>query len=123
MFFDAFAKSRCLDTGISKMSIQRDTIRLVKAAQVCKRRAGLIADLTHGYGLDTLLFMETSVTIDADLLSKAMQNANGQTERQLVENALHLFAIQNRQSDVRKYRGKLQWEGDLDELRAAKWSL
>jgi len=65
--------------------------------------------------------METAVTIDNDILNKAMQNAVGQTQRQLVENALRLFALQNRQSEVRKYRGKLQWESNLDELRTAKW--
>jgi hypothetical protein len=47
---------------------------------------------------------------------------NGQTERQLVENALRLFTLQNNQGKARKFRGKLQWEGDLDELRTAKWS-
>ncbi|MCL2834329.1 MAG: type II toxin-antitoxin system VapB family antitoxin [Treponema sp.] len=67
--------------------------------------------------------METSVTIDTDVLDRAMQIANGQTERQLVENALRLFTIQNVQSNARRYRGKLHWEGNLDELRAAKWSL
>jgi Arc/MetJ family transcription regulator len=67
--------------------------------------------------------METAITIDADILDKAMQTAAGQTQRQLVENALRLFATQNRQSEARKYRGKLQWEGNLDELRTAKWSL
>ena len=65
--------------------------------------------------------METVVTIDTDILNKAMQIADGQTQRQLVEDALRLFVLQNRQSKVRKYRGKLQWEADLDELRTAKW--
>jgi Arc/MetJ family transcription regulator len=67
------------------------------------------------------LFMETAVTIDADILNKAMQVAAGQTQRQLVEDALRLFAFQNKQGEARKYRGKLQWEGNLDELRTAKW--
>jgi len=67
--------------------------------------------------------METVVTIDADILNKAMQIAVGQTQRQLVEDALRLFALQNKQGEARKYRGKLQWEGNLDELRLAKWSL
>jgi len=61
-----------------------------------------------------LLPMETAVTIDADILNKAMQTASGQTQRQLVEDALRLFVLQNRQNEVRKYRGKLQWEGSLD---------
>jgi Arc/MetJ family transcription regulator len=66
--------------------------------------------------------METAVTVDVDILDKAMQAAGGQTQRQLVENALRLFAVQNRQAEARKYRGKLQWEGNLDELRTARWS-
>jgi Arc/MetJ family transcription regulator len=67
--------------------------------------------------------METAVTIDTEILDKAMQAAVGQTQRQLVEDALRLFALQNSQNEARKYRGKLQWEGNLDELRTAKWSL
>ena len=65
--------------------------------------------------------METAITVDVDILDKAMQAANGQTQRQLIENALRLFTIQNRQAEARKYRGKLQWEGNLDELRTARW--
>ena len=65
--------------------------------------------------------METAVTIDTDILNRAMQFANGQTQRQLIENALRIFALQNGQGKAREYRGKLQWEGNLDELRKAKW--
>ena len=65
--------------------------------------------------------METAVAIDTDILNKAMQAAGGQTQRQLVEEALRLFSLQKKQSEARRYRGKLQWEGNLDELRAAKW--
>ena len=67
--------------------------------------------------------METAVAIDTDVLNKAMQAAKGQTQRQLVEDALRLFILQKKQGDIRKFRGKLQWEGNLDELRTAKWSL
>lgn len=52
--------------------------------------------------------METVITIDTDILSKAMQNAAGQTQRQLVEDALRLFSLQNGQSEVRKYRERSQ---------------
>jgi hypothetical protein len=56
--------------------------------------------------------METVVIIDTEILNKAMQAAVGQTQRQLVEDALRLFTLQNKQNEVRKYRGKLQWEGN-----------
>lgn len=58
--------------------------------------------------------METAVTVDTELLNNAMLSANGHTQRQLVEDALRFFSEQNKQSQVRKYRGKLQWEGNLD---------
>ena len=67
--------------------------------------------------------METAITINSDLLKKAMQTTNGQSHQQLVEDALRLYVLQNRQSEARKFRGKLNWEGNLDELRTAKWSL
>jgi len=66
--------------------------------------------------------METAVTVDFDILNKAMQATSGQTQRQLIEDALRFYTTQSKQADVRKYRGKLQWEGNLDELRTAKWS-
>ena len=62
---------------------------------------------------------ETVVTIDTDILNKAMYAAEGQTQRQLVENALRNYSMQNGQEKARKYRGKLQWEGNLDEMRTA----
>ena len=74
-----------------------------------------------------LLLMEIAVTIDSEILDKAMQaanvvgDANGQTQRELVENALQLFVMQKRQGEARKYRGKLKWEGNLDEMRTSKW--
>ena len=67
--------------------------------------------------------METAVTIDAELLREAIQVSGGQPQHQLVEEALKLLIMQKKQNVIRKYRGKLRWEGNLDELRAAKWSL
>lgn len=66
--------------------------------------------------------METAITIDAEILNKAMLAAGRQTQRQLVEDALRIITLQKNQGETRKYRGKLQWEGNLDEMRTAKWS-
>jgi Arc/MetJ family transcription regulator len=64
--------------------------------------------------------METQVAIDADLLSEAMQSSGSHTQRQVVEEGLKLILSQNRQAEIRNYRGKLHWEGNLDEMRAAR---
>jgi len=67
--------------------------------------------------------METAIVVDTEILERAMESAEGIPQRLIVEDALRLFTMRNKQDDARKYRGKLQWEGDLDELRTAKWSL
>ena len=68
--------------------------------------------------------METTLTIDTDILNKAMQVSEEQNQHKLVENALRIFTFQYGQSKkIRKYRGKLQWKGNLDEMQAAKCSL
>jgi hypothetical protein len=95
-------------------------VRTLVSVTMRRRKAKTLRFLLK-YGI--LYLMETAITVDVDILNKAMQAASGQTQRQLVEDALCLFAMQNRQAEARKYRGKLQWEGNLDELRTAKWSL
>jgi hypothetical protein len=39
----------------------------------------------------------------------------------IIAGFLRIFALQNRLGEARRYRKKLQWEGNLDELRTAKW--
>ena len=67
--------------------------------------------------------METTITIDTDVLNKAMQATGQQTQRQLIEDALRLYTLQNSQNEARRFRGKLKWEGNLDELRTEQWLL
>ncbi|MDR2535353.1 MAG: type II toxin-antitoxin system VapB family antitoxin [Treponema sp.] len=67
--------------------------------------------------------MDTAITIDADLLDKALLASGTQDRRKLVEEALRNMVDQKKQTDIRKCRGQLHWEGDLDALRRAKWLL
>ena len=67
--------------------------------------------------------MEIAITINADVLNRAMQTAKGQTQRQIVEDALRLFAVKTNQDMAGKCWRNFQLEGNRDELRMAKWSL
>jgi Arc/MetJ family transcription regulator len=67
--------------------------------------------------------METTISVDTGLLTKVMRIFGSQTQRQIVEDALRLYASQGKQADMRKYRGKLHWEGNLEESRQSRWSL
>jgi len=64
--------------------------------------------------------MRTNIEIDDELMEEAMRRAKTKTKRQTVEEALRLLIRVNRQTGIRKLRGKIQWEGNLDELRASR---
>jgi len=46
-----------------------------------------------------------------------MQLSGLQTKKKAIEEGLKLLIQLNRQSQIKKYRGKLHWTGDLDEMR------
>ena len=41
------------------------------------------------------------------------------TKREAVEEGLRLLLRITRQAQIRRYRGKLNWQGDLDTMRSA----
>lgn len=61
--------------------------------------------------------MRTSIVIDDKLMADALRASGQQTEREAVEEGLKALIRLNKQSKIRKLRGKLNWEGDLDKLR------
>ena len=64
--------------------------------------------------------MRTNIEIDDQLMEEAMRRAKTKTKRETVEEALRLLIRVNRQTGIRKFRGKIHWEGNLDELRASR---
>ena len=64
--------------------------------------------------------MRTNIVIDDDLMADALKATGLRTKREAVEQGLKLLVRQNQQQSIRKLRGKLKWEGDLDELRGRK---
>ena len=61
--------------------------------------------------------MRTNIMIDDGLMEQARRLSGLKTKRAIVEEALKLLVQSYEQAQVRNLRGKLQWEGDLDELR------
>jgi Arc/MetJ family transcription regulator len=61
--------------------------------------------------------MRTNIVIDDDLMKEALVVSGMKTKKETVEEALKLFIAQKNQSGIRKLRGKLNWEGDLDTMR------
>jgi len=64
--------------------------------------------------------MRTNIVIDDQLMADALNAAGLKTKKEAVELGLKLLVKRNQQQAIRKLRGKLHWEGDLDEMRGGK---
>jgi len=64
--------------------------------------------------------MRTNIVIDDKLMSEALKVTGLSTKKEAVELGLKLIVRQNKQQAIRKLRGKLKWDGDLDEMRGGK---
>ncbi len=64
--------------------------------------------------------MRTNIVIDDDLMTDAIKATGLSTKKEVVELGLKLLVKRNKQQAIRGLRGKLQWEGDLDEMRGAE---
>jgi Arc/MetJ family transcription regulator len=64
--------------------------------------------------------MRTNIVIDDKLMSDAMKVSGYSTKKEAVEEALKLLVRRSRQQQIRKLRGTVKWEGDLDEMRGGK---
>ena len=59
-----------------------------------------------------------TVALARDLMAMARKITGIATKREVVEEGLKTLIRLNRQEDIRKFRGKLHWEGDLDAMRS-----
>lgn len=64
--------------------------------------------------------MRTNIVINDQLMSSALHASGLRTKREAVEQGLKLLVRQHQQQAIRELRGKLHWEGNLDELRAGR---
>jgi len=61
--------------------------------------------------------MRTNIVIDDKLMKDALRATGLKTKREAVELGLRTLLRLRQQEDIRRYRGKLAWQGDLDTMR------
>jgi len=64
--------------------------------------------------------MRTNIVIDDELMSQVMKLTGLRTKREAVELGLKALLKLKKQESIRNYRGKLDWRGDLDDMRIDK---
>jgi Arc/MetJ family transcription regulator len=67
--------------------------------------------LTHGGN------MRTNIVIDDKLMADALSSSGLQTKKEVVEEALKSLIRLRKQANIRSLRGKLNWDGDLNDMR------
>ena len=64
--------------------------------------------------------MRTNIVIDDRLMRQAMRAAGLSTKRAAVEEGLRLLIKVKGQAGLRRLRGKVDWQGDLGEMRGGR---
>ncbi len=61
--------------------------------------------------------MRTNIDLDDVLMQQALRLSHAKTKKEVVELALHNFVKTLERQQLIALRGKVQWEGDLEEMR------
>ncbi|MDR2214034.1 MAG: type II toxin-antitoxin system VapB family antitoxin [Pseudomonadales bacterium] len=64
--------------------------------------------------------MRSNIAVDDKLMAEALKATGLRTKKETVEQGLKLLVQRSQQQEIRKLRGKVKWEGDLDALRGGK---
>ena len=62
--------------------------------------------------------MRTNIVIDDELMQESLRATGLKTKREAVEEGLRTLVRLQKQADIRKFRGKLNWQGDLKAMRS-----
>lgn len=61
--------------------------------------------------------MRTNIVIDDELMAETLKATGLKTKREAVELGLRTLLRLRKQEEIRAFRGKLPWRGDLDAMR------
>ena len=61
--------------------------------------------------------MRTNIVIDDKLMKETLRLTGLKTKREAVELGLRTVVRLRKQESIRRFRGKLNWQGDLDAMR------
>ena len=61
--------------------------------------------------------MRTNIVIDEKLMNDALKATGLKTKKEVVELGLETLVRLNQQQQIKKLKGKLKWDGDLEAMR------
>jgi Arc/MetJ family transcription regulator len=64
--------------------------------------------------------MRTNIVIDDKLMTDALSVSGLKTKKEAVEEGLKALIRLRKQANIRSLRGKLNWDGDLNDMRTTE---
>lgn len=64
------------------------------------------------------VIMRTNIEIDEKLMDEILQKTSIKTKKEAVDTALREFLRKIKLQELADLRGKIKWEGSLEEMRA-----
>ena len=64
--------------------------------------------------------MRTNIVIDDQLMADALQATGLKTKKEVVEQGLKTLIKLKQQEKIKAFKGKLKWDGDLEEMRSSQ---
>ena len=61
--------------------------------------------------------VRTNIVIDDKLMSDTLKATGLKTKREAVELGLKTLLRLNKQQEIKRLRGRIRWEGDLEKMR------
>ena len=65
--------------------------------------------------------MRTNIIIDDKLIERGMKYTGIRTKTKLVDFALRELILRKKRKEILKLKGKLHWEGNLEEMRSVRF--
>lgn len=67
--------------------------------------------------MESVHTMRTNVVIDDKLMAEALKASGAKTKREAVELGLRTLLQLRQQRELKRLKGKIAWQGDLDAMR------
>lgn len=65
--------------------------------------------------------MRTNIIIDDSLMADVLKATGAKSKREAVELGLKTLLMLKQQEGIKAFKGKLAWEGDLEQMRTDRW--
>ncbi len=77
-------------------------------------------DMIHHF-LNFRCMGRTNINLDDELVSKGLKATGLRTKRELVDLALRELVRRKEQKKILRLKGRVSWDGDLDQLRSHRF--